>query len=203
MPRRRDVIRLGIGAAAVGAASGLVSADERSRVDVEELFSSGRLLGANEVPPVDSPGDGAAVFAVSPDGTELQYFLLARNTERMTQAHIHLGGPDENGPVVAFLFGGENDDGQFATPLDQGVTSNGLLASRTLSADDLVGPLEESRSLRRLLDELRAGNAYVNVHTEANPPGEIRGQIRSVESVDVEFEEEVTVTGLGGVVDFE
>ncbi|WP_254535123.1 CHRD domain-containing protein [Halomarina litorea] len=180
-----------------------MSADEDSRTEVGALFSSGRLLGANEVPPVDSPGDGAAVVAVSPDGDELQYFLYARNTERVTQAHIHVGGPDENGSVVLFLFGREDEDGRFVGALDQGVTSNGLLASGTLSADDLVGPLADADSLDSLLEEMRSGNAYVNVHTAATPGGEIREQVRPVDTVEVEFEEEVTVTGTSGLLDFE
>jgi hypothetical protein len=55
---------------------------------------------------------------------------------------------------------------------------DGLLAEGTITAADLVGPLA-GMSIDDLLAEMRAGNAYVNVHSEANPGGEIRGQIQA------------------------
>ena len=85
----------------------------------------------------------------------------------VTQAHIHVGAEDGNGPVVAFLFG-------FVA---EGVTTNGVLATGTITSDDLVGPLA-GMSLADLVAALDSGGAYVNVHTLANPGGEIRGQIR-------------------------
>jgi hypothetical protein len=55
--------------------------------------------------------------------------------------------------------------------------SNGVLAEGVITADDLIGPLA-GQSLDDLLDQIRAGNVYVNVHTTQFPGGEVRGQIR-------------------------
>ena len=82
----------------------------------------------------------------------------------MTQAHIHIGPADDTGPVAAFLFG----------LVEEGV--DGVDADGTLTAADLIGPLEGG-TIADLVAEMRAGNAYVNVHTVAIPAGEIRGQI--------------------------
>ena len=63
-----------------------------------------------------------------------------------------------------------------------------MLAQGTITADDLIGPLT-GQTLTALVDAIRAGNTYVNVHTDDGaapagtgpgdlPAGEIRGQIR-------------------------
>lgn len=143
-----------------------------------ELFSTGLLSGDNEVPPVESDGQGIAVFRASPDATRLDYALLAINTtSRITAAHIHLGGPDENGPVVAHLLGEQAD-------ALQSVVQNNAVAIGTLTADDLVGPCE-GKSIADLLAEIEANNAYVNVHTTEFPDGELRDQLCAVKELDV------------------
>ena len=53
-----------------------------------------------------------------------------------------------------------------------------MLATGVITADDLVGPLDGA-DLSDLIEEMRSGNTYVNVHTEAFGGGEIRGQIDS------------------------
>ncbi len=129
-------------------------------------FRAAALKGRNEIPPRDSRGTGAAVFALSADGQSLSYRLIVANIDDVTQSHIHVGPPDENGPIVAFLFGFDAD----------GTTTNGILAQGLIQAADLVGPLA-GLPLAALIEEMRSGNAYVNVHTIAFPPGEIRAQI--------------------------
>ncbi|AJY75062.1 CHRD domain-containing protein [Paenibacillus beijingensis] len=125
------------------------------------------LSGRNEVPPVRTVATGNAVFQLNDSGTRLSFQLVVRNITRMTQAHIHLGRPGQNGPIVAFLFG----PSKFGISTRRGVV-RGVLTSR-----DLVGPLS-GRTISDLVREIRRGNAYVNVHTIQNPDGEIRGQIR-------------------------
>lgn len=125
------------------------------------------LEGDEEVPPVDSDAKGAAIFRTSNDGTELNYRLIVANIEDVTAAHIHLAPRGENGDIVAFLFDPEEPT--------EGRT-NGVLAEGTITSADLVGPPKVS-TLSELIDEMEAGNTYVNVHTVEHPSGEIRGQI--------------------------
>lgn len=125
------------------------------------------LYGANEVPPVETAASGHATLRVNRAGTAVRYRLSVKNIDDVSAAHIHLGGPKENGPVVAFLF-----DGPAVSVGDQ----SREIASGSIRKADLVGPLEGA-SFSQLVQAMRTGNAYVNVHTAANPAGEIRGQI--------------------------
>lgn len=128
-----------------------------------------QLSGAGEVPAVDTPARGVAIIKFTEAG-ELTFKLNAANIENVLQAHIHIGPAEANGPVVAFLY----PDGP--PPVLIPGRFGGTLASGTITAADLVGPLTGG-TIADLLDEIRAGNAYVNVHTVQNPAGEIRGQI--------------------------
>lgn len=131
------------------------------------------LSGAEEVAaiPVETRATGQAVFRLSRDGSTLEYRLIVANIQNVTMAHIHLAPAGANGPVVVWLY----PDGPPAQLLPG--RSSGVLATGTIQAADLVGLLAGA-SLDELIDELRAGNAYVNVHTTAYPAGEVRGQIR-------------------------
>lgn len=126
-----------------------------------------QLSGAEEVPAVDTGARGVAIFRVTAED-ELSYRLIAANIEDVTMAHIHLASAD--GAVVAWLY-------PDAPPpqLIEGRFS-GVLATGTITGADLVGPLV-GMSLDALLNAIKAGDAYVNVHTTANPGGEIRGTI--------------------------
>lgn len=126
-----------------------------------------QLSGAEEVPPVMTDASGSAVFALNEQEDRLAFDLVVSDIRNVTAAHIHLGRRGENGPIVAFLFG----------PVPGGVTRTGRLASGTITAADLVGPLEGA-DFGALVTAMREGRAYVNVHTVAHPDGEIRGQIR-------------------------
>ena len=159
-------------------AGGSAAAVGRSDVAVPTNFGA-HLSGDQEVPPRDTAGQGQATFQLSRDGAELSYRLIASNIENVIASHIHVGAPEVNGPVVAFLFGN--------VPPAGGRT-NGVLAVGSITASDLVGPLA-GQPLSALIDAMREGNTYVNVHTNdgVEPPntgagdfpgGEIRGQIR-------------------------
>jgi hypothetical protein len=136
------------------------------------------LSGAEEEPARQTQGRGVAIFQLNPEGTELSYRLIASNIENVVAAHIHIGAPAVNGPVVAFLFGA------VAPGLGR---QNGVLATGTITASDLVGPLQ-GMPFEDLVDAITSGNAYVNVHTNDGidpintgagdfPGGEIRGHL--------------------------
>jgi hypothetical protein len=132
---------------------------------VQKVFFTD-LKGREEVPAVSTRASGLAIFVLSNDYKTLYYLLHVNKIRETTAAHIHLGAKGANGPVVAFLFGPSLISGKFS----------GILSKGAITADDLVGPLE-GMTLRDLLEEIKDGNAYVNVHTTQNPMGEIRGQL--------------------------
>jgi len=85
----------------------------------------------------------------------------------ITLAHIHQGKTGINGPIVVVLFDSESK------PLS---TVHGPLAQGKFIAADLKGPLA-GKTLLDLVNMIKNGDAYVNVHTTQNPEGEIRGQL--------------------------
>jgi hypothetical protein len=128
------------------------------------------LSGAEEVPAVETRATGQAVFQLDRDGSALHYRLIVANIEDVLQSHIHLAPAGQNGGVVAFLYP--------SGPPPQLIPgrTDGVLATGTITAGDLLGSLA-GMTLDDLVDAIRSGNAYVNVHTVENPGGEIRGQI--------------------------
>lgn len=122
------------------------------------------LNGGAEVPSVETQGQGQVKLTVH--GDTVHFKLIVANTENVTQAHIHCGAADTNGPVAVFLFGF----------VSGGVTANGVLAEGTFTATDLF-PTCGFADIEDLVAAMAAGDTYVNVHTVANPAGEIRGQI--------------------------
>lgn len=124
------------------------------------------LTGDEEVPePVDTKAQGQAKFQLSKDGSELRYKLNVANIEDVIGAHIHMAPAGQNGGIVAFLFG------EPFVPDSDAVTVNGTLVEGSLGPSD-VG------DLGALVEAMRNGMTYVNVHTLEYRGGEIRGQIR-------------------------
>lgn len=127
------------------------------------------LSGAQEVPAVETNATGVAKFKLNKEGTALSYKLNVANIENVLMAHIHFGAAGENGPVVVWLY---PEGGPPPQPIEG--RSNGTLAEGTITDADVVGPLADFDAL---IEAMKSGNTYVNVHTEANPSGEVRGQI--------------------------
>jgi len=128
---------------------------------------SAQLSGQQAVPPISTRASGQATFMLSSDGKELGYKLDVSNIDNVTMAHIHLAPAGKNGPIVVWLYSGPTKTGGFS----------GTLAEGTITAADLRGQLA-GKTIADLVKEIDAGNAYVNVHTEKYPAGEIRGQIQ-------------------------
>jgi hypothetical protein len=122
------------------------------------------LAGYNEVPPTNSNAAGECIVRIAKDESSIYYKLIAANIDDVTASHFHMAPEGVNGGVVAFLFSGPQPGPQ-----------NGILAEGTITAADVINALEGD--LDALIDAIREGNIYVNVHTTANPGGEIRGQV--------------------------
>ncbi|MBI2851070.1 MAG: CHRD domain-containing protein [Chloroflexi bacterium] len=128
------------------------------------------LSGGEEVPPVDTQAQGEAIFRFSDDGATLSFRLMVSNAENVSMAHIHLAARGQNGPVAVWLYPlappAKPIPGRF----------DGELSTGNITAANLVGPLQ-GQPLSALIERIKAGEAYVNVHTAKFPGGEIRGQI--------------------------
>lgn len=109
------------------------------------------LSGNQSVPAVDTmaSGSGYALFDTTDDSVSL---VAVTTLENATMAHIHSGFAGVTGGVVVTLVESDETAGVWMT--DGSVSLDMATATQLLS-----------------------GGHYVNVHTEANPSGEIRGQI--------------------------
>jgi hypothetical protein len=131
------------------------------------------LTGKEEVPPVITDASAVAFFTLNSDGT-LSYELRATGPiQDATQAHIHIGGRGQNGPVVLFLFG--------LNPLGQDFAPGDLIGSGTVSDTNVIARPNFVPSISNLVQRIRQNRAYANLHTLAHPGGEIRGQITIID----------------------
>jgi hypothetical protein len=135
------------------------------------------LRGAAEVPPVQTAATGMAGFRVTPNQNGIAFQVLLGRINNVSMIHIHQGAAGTNGPVVAWLYPAG------PPPVVIPGEFNGVIAEGMLTSANLVGPLQ-GQPLSALITEIRAGNTYVNVHTQQNPAGEIRGQIGRLEVLD-------------------
>jgi CHRD domain len=114
------------------------------------------LSGAREVPKNDSKGTGKLDATYDTATKVLNYTLTFEGlTGPATAAHFH--GPAPRGQNAGVL-----------APIGDKNPTSPVTGTVTLSEDQAK--------------ELHAGKVYVNVHTAANPGGEIRGQVARVSS---------------------
>jgi hypothetical protein len=140
-----------------------------------------RLSGSEEVPPVVTSTSGKAEIVLNEDETKAQYELKVQKGIRVTQSHIHCAPRGVNGPIVVFLAGFHNRGWD---------VDGGWIENATVTDANVIPPPAGStcphviNNLRDLARAMRAGDTYVNVHTVANPGGEVRGQLRGDEEDD-------------------
>jgi hypothetical protein len=166
-----------VSGAQVGSASGEVEDD----VDIQYNLSSqspaitdslvsqagmsfrANLTGDQENPPVTTEATGEATLTLNADNT-LTYEVRARNFssplisvppgDPTSAAHIHSAPAGQNGGIIIFL----------EPPVPPG-------------PDEFVWTGTTAALTPEQLDALRNAGLYVNIHTETNMGGEIRGQI--------------------------
>lgn len=127
-----------------------LSACNQQTVGENSVKVEANLSAKSEVPPVVSNGNGDIEMTVDKKNNKLMWEIKYEDlTGAVTAAHFH--GPamvGENASVVVPI------DGNLASPIK---------GKATVTAAQIT--------------ELLAGKWYVNLHTEANPDGEIRGQL--------------------------
>ena len=107
------------------------------------------LAGDQEVPPVTTQAKGTGTVVIGDDGAVSGIITTAGVTG--TAAHIHQAAAGKNGPVIVPMV--KSGDTGWTFPPGAKLTPDQMNA-------------------------LKAGELYINVHSAANPGGEIRGQIK-------------------------
>jgi hypothetical protein len=108
-----------------------------------------KLTGAEEVPPTPSTATGTGTISVK-DDKSVSGSVKTTGVEG-TAADIHLAEAGKNGPPIITLTKGEG--GTWSVPADAKLTDEQYTA-------------------------FKAGNLYVNIHSAAHKPGEIRAQLK-------------------------
>lgn len=107
------------------------------------------LTGDQEVPPVQTSASGKGTIKVEEDKSVKG--MITTSDIKGTSAHIHEAAPGKNGPdIISLKKTGENE---WSVP-------------------------DGAKLSDAQYDAFQAGNLYINVHSEANPNGEIRGQLK-------------------------
>lgn len=141
---------------------------------------STRLVSYQEVPAVSSPAAGRFRAKIDEKAGTISYELSYSGlTGDVRQAHIHFGQHSVNGGISVFLCqtATNADPTGLAPQCPQSGTVTGLL-----QAANTIGPAGQgiaAGEFAELIAAIRAGVAYVNVHSSTFPGGEVRGQLRS------------------------
>lgn len=139
-----------------------------------------KLSGSEEVPAVLTPASGEFRGRIARNQQSIDYTLTYNNLQgTVTQAHIHIAQPDVNGAIVVWLC--ETDTNPSPVDTTPPCPDSGSVSGTILPADLLVpSPANPQQfgGLDKVIEAIRDGLAYANVHTSLSPGGEIRGQIR-------------------------
>lgn len=129
-----------------------------------------QLNGTNETPAVTTNGAGTATF--TRNGSTVSYSVTASGLSGDAKAaHIHIGAAGVPGPVIVDIAGLTPPPAGTSTTMTGSFTESNI---KNPTSPPLTTPIT---TMDELFDQIRAGNAYFNIHTAAHPGGEIRGQL--------------------------
>jgi hypothetical protein len=114
--------------------------------------------------------------------TRARFRLRVSNGDDITQAHLHCAPAGANGPIVVFLFPSA------PPPADPGIDVSGLLSEGELTNANFQEGVDCTATCGKTVNNIASlqaaildGCIYANVHSDANPGGEVRGQVRPAE----------------------
>ena len=152
-----------------------------------------RLRGLNEVPPVATQATGSFTATLSSDGSTLSYTVTYKNLNaQILFSHIHFGFPKEAAGIMVFLCGPAagamgGPPAGFPNPPACPDTTSGTV-SGMVTAANVIGPnsqgITPGTDFAKVVQALREGAAYVNVHSTRSPSGEIRGPVQAGDGDD-------------------
>ena len=124
------------------------------------------LSGGEETPALLTGAVGTATVSVDATSEEISVTLNLFNFSTGTSAgHIHVAPKGVAGPVVI----------NFPIPTQR--TGDLQLTFRVGPSAFAPNPAIGIATMQDAIQAIVGGNAYVNIHTSANPGGEIRGQL--------------------------
>jgi hypothetical protein len=161
--------------------------------DDDNTFNA-TLRGINETPaPVATQATGSFHATLSADGSTLSYTVAYNNLNaQVIFSHIHFGLAKETGGVMVFLCGPAagakgGPPAGFPNPPACPDTTSGTV-SGTVTVANVVGPdsqgITPGADFAKVVQAMREGAAYVNVHSSRSPGGEIRGPVRAGDEED-------------------
>ena len=156
-------------AGALFAVMGFVSGGCTKGTEGMEVFEA-TLSPSNEVPARSTAANGRVQYIS--DGTTVTYTIEVDDINNVVAAHIHSAAAGVNGPIRVFFFG---NGSPHPTSSPVSFTDKSILVKGSFTAANVSGV-----SFEELLNQMRNGQAYTNVHTSQFPGGEMRGQIQLV-----------------------
>jgi len=152
-------------------------------VEAEESLRAW-LVGIKEVPSISSVASGQFRGVIDDRARTLTYELSYSRLEGdVQQAHIHVGQRSVNGAVSVFLCQTEAspDPTGLAPRCPRSGKVSGMVQSGNMIEGNIVSQGVAPGEFDELIRAIRAGVAYVNVHSSTFPAGEVRGQLRVIE----------------------
>ena len=154
MTTRRSFSRFGLGGVVVAALVAVTAVGCSSMMPAPVASNmvafTTQLRGANEVPPNASTGSGSVDAAFNKDTMQLKWKVTYSGmTGNATAGHFH--GPAAVGANSGVALG-------WANPIATGMEGTAVLTAAQAA-------------------DLMAGKWYANIHSAANPGGELRGQM--------------------------
>ena len=132
-----------------------------------------RLTGDQQSPPVTTAAFGFAEVRLFQNGTSsaIEFRVVVCNISNVTHSHIHVGAIGTNGNIIVHFF--DQPSTPVSSPDGCTTLAHGVRGPTDLRPDPSAG----INTWDDFVHALTTGNTYVNVHTLANPLGEIRGQL--------------------------
>jgi hypothetical protein len=171
--RSKYVLSL-IALTAIGMQAATTQAQDRDHRQVLRA----ELSPSNEIPTKFSAGNGDFHGELNEDGSLSFQLSFSDLSSPATQAHIHFGATKTNGGVMVFLCGGPKPACPASGFISGTITASDVSVLPANNADSVIPQGVQPGNFGALVEAIRKGDTYVNVHSTDFPTGEIRGHVK-------------------------